>query len=138
MGNQVRFLEGVGRDKIADLYRAADVFALASRHEMMPIAVLEALASGLPVACNDTPTLRWMVGAAGELNDIAAGGNLAAQLENLARPAKRAALAAEARSHAQANFSTGAVVGTNPGDVSESRRGDALTSPRISVTHSGL
>ena len=39
LGNRVRFLEGVNREKIPDLYRASDVFALASRHEMMPIAV---------------------------------------------------------------------------------------------------
>ena len=111
LGNRVRFLEGISRDKISrTLYRAADVFALASRHEMMPIAVLEALASGLPVACNDTPTLRWMVGPAGELNDIAQAGNLAAQLENLANPTRRAALSTEARNQAEANFSTAAVV----------------------------
>ena len=71
---------------------------------------LEALASGLPVACNDTPTLRWMAGPAGELNDIAQAGNLAAQLTNLANPAKRAALSMAARNYAEANFSTGAVV----------------------------
>ncbi len=110
LGSRVRFLEGVRRNKIAELYRAADVFALASRHEMMPIAVLEALASGLPVACNNTPTLRWMTGPAGELNDISQAGNLAAQLENLANPTRRAALSLEARNYAEANFSTGAVV----------------------------
>ena len=110
LGNRVRFLEGVSRDKIAELYRAADVFTLASRHEMMPIAVLEALASGLPVACNDTPTLRWMAGAAGELNDISQAGNLARQLENLANPTQRAAFSMAARNHAEANFSTAAVV----------------------------
>lgn len=110
LGSRVRFLEGVSRNKIPALYRAADVFALASRGEMMPIAVLEALASGLPIACNDTPTLRWMTGPAGELNDISQAGNLARQLENLANPAKRAALSMQARSYAEANFSTGAVV----------------------------
>ena len=110
LGSRVQFLEGVSREKIPDLYRAADVFALASRHEMMPIALLEALASGLPVVCNDTPTLRWMVGPAGELNDISQAGNLALQLENLANPIKRAALSMEARNYAEANFSTGAVV----------------------------
>ena len=110
LGNRVHFLEGVSREKIHQLYRAADVFALASRHEMMPIAVLEALASGLPVACNDTPTLRWMVGPAGELNDISQAGNLAAQLINLTNPTKRLVLSTQARSYAEANFSTGAVV----------------------------
>ena len=110
LGGKMRLMEGVGREQIASLYQAADVFALASLHEMMPIAVLEALASGLPVACNDTPTLRWMVGGAGCLNDIAVPENLAAQLNALANPERRAALSRAARTQAEQNFSTEAVV----------------------------
>ena len=45
-----------------DLYRSLDVFVLASVFEMMPIAILEALASGLPVIANRIPQLQWMVG----------------------------------------------------------------------------
>ena len=110
LGGRMRLMEGVGRGQIASLYQAADVFALASLHEMMPIAVLEALATGLPIACNDTPTLRWMVSDAGCLNDIAVPGNLAAQLQVLADPERRAALSHAARLQAAQNFSTEAVV----------------------------
>jgi glycosyltransferase involved in cell wall biosynthesis len=49
-----------------DIYRAMDVFVLASLFEMMPIALLEALASGVPAIVNRHPVLEWMVGTSGE------------------------------------------------------------------------
>jgi glycosyltransferase involved in cell wall biosynthesis len=49
-----------------DLYRCMDVFVLTSLFEMMPIALLEALASGLPCLVNRHPVLEWMVGTGGE------------------------------------------------------------------------
>jgi glycosyltransferase involved in cell wall biosynthesis len=110
LGPRVRFLESVSRDRIPSLYQAADVFALASLQEMMPIAVLEALASGLPIACNDTPTLRWMAGPAGILTDISEPGALAAQFTRLARSEARQRLGNRARLHAETTFSEPVVV----------------------------
>ena len=51
----------------------------AGKSTVVPIALLEALASGLPVACNSTPTLEWMAGPAGRLTDITSDGALADQ-----------------------------------------------------------
>jgi glycosyltransferase involved in cell wall biosynthesis len=110
LGNRVRFLVGVDRSRMPELYRAADIFALASLHEMMPIALLEALASGLPAACNDTPVLRWMVGPAGYPESIVDAGALAAQLCVLANDARRREMSAMARDHAVATFSQRAVL----------------------------
>ncbi|MEI6169163.1 MAG: glycosyltransferase family 4 protein [bacterium] len=54
------------RSRMPDLYRAMDVFVLTSLFEMMPIALLEALASGLPCLVNTHPVLEWMIGAGEE------------------------------------------------------------------------
>jgi glycosyltransferase involved in cell wall biosynthesis len=47
LGDRVRMLGNVERPD--ELYRAADVFALPSRYEGFPFAMLEAMAAGLPV-----------------------------------------------------------------------------------------
>ena len=57
------------RSQMPDLYRVMDVFVLTSLFEMMPIALLEALASGLPCVVNQHPVLEWMIGA-GETLDV--------------------------------------------------------------------
>jgi len=48
IGEKVLFRRSVPRERMADLYREADVFVLTSMREGMSNTVLEALASGLP------------------------------------------------------------------------------------------
>ena len=103
-------IENAPRDRVLNLLHAADVFTLASLHEMMPIAVLEALAVGLPVACNDDSTLRWMVDDAGPIGDISEPGALAAQFSALADPQLRSRMSLAARNRAEALFSEPVVV----------------------------
>ena len=110
LGPRARCLVSVPRDRIPSLLRAADVFALASLHEMMPIAVLEALASGLPVVASDTPTLRWMTGPAGRLGDLREPGAMAGLFAGLADQGERRRLASAARHQALAHFSPQVVV----------------------------
>jgi 1,2-diacylglycerol 3-alpha-glucosyltransferase len=105
LGDRVRFLVKYPRSKMPDLYRAANVFVLASHFEMMPIALVEACASGLPCITHDHPVMRWMTGPGGMAIDLAKPGALADALTG-----DVSALGPKAREHCLANFSTDSVV----------------------------
>lgn len=60
---RIRILPDTPHAGMPNLLRTADVMVLGSLFEMMPIAVLEGLASGLPVITNDHPVMTWMTGA---------------------------------------------------------------------------
>ena len=73
----VKVLTNVQRQDMPDLYRTANVFAHAALTEMMPISLLEAMASGLPVIANRAPIFEWIVGEGGVLVDMQNPGDLA-------------------------------------------------------------
>lgn len=111
LGDRVRFLVRYPRARMPALYRAADVFVLASLFEMMPIALLEAIGSGLPCVTHAHPVMAWMTGPGGVAADLAAPGALAAALGAvLADGPRRRSLGEAARGHAVANFGRAAVV----------------------------
>lgn len=107
LGDRVRFLVRFPRERMPDLYRAADVFVLVSLFEMMPIALVEACASGLPCLVHDHPVPRWMTGGGGVPIDMAQPGALAATLNDRSQFAH---LGEAARRHCVSQFSTDAVV----------------------------
>jgi glycosyltransferase involved in cell wall biosynthesis len=93
------------------LYRAADLFVLCSLKEMMPIALLEASASGLPTLVNHHPVLQWMVGPGGLGIDMAGAGTLAAEIGRLVgEPSERRRLGEAARRHCVDAFGTDQVL----------------------------
>lgn len=110
LGDRVRFLPDVPRRDMPDLYRTADLFALASLHEMFGIVLLEAMATGLPVVCHDTPNFRSVAGPAGAYHDISGPGGLAAGLAALFDPGRRNALAAAAHPWVEQTYATPVVV----------------------------
>jgi glycosyltransferase involved in cell wall biosynthesis len=111
LGDRVKFLVRFPRTRMPELYRTADVFALCSLMEMMPIALIEATASGLPCVVNQHPVVEWMTGPGGVSIDMAAPGELTATLvELLTDPARRRTMGAAAREHCVSQFSRDAVV----------------------------
>lgn len=101
---RVRFA-GAIRDPAAS-YRAFDVFAMSSDTEQMPMSLLEAMASGLPVAATDVGDIRAMLPERGgafvtPLDDAALAG---AMRTLLLQPALQAELGAENRRRAVARF----------------------------------
>jgi glycosyltransferase involved in cell wall biosynthesis len=62
---RITFLGNVGREQLLRLYREAAVFTFGSKGEGMPLAILEAMACGLPVVATDAPGVREIL-AGGE------------------------------------------------------------------------
>jgi glycosyltransferase involved in cell wall biosynthesis len=90
----------------APLYAGFDVFGLSSDTEQMPIAVIEAMAAGLPVAATDVGDVRAMLAEAnapwvGPRDDAALAASLAALLDDAAL---RARIGAANRARALAAF----------------------------------
>jgi glycosyltransferase involved in cell wall biosynthesis len=65
-GPNVRFLGALPPSAVAERMRAADVFVLSSEFENLPVVLLEALASGLPIVATD-------VGGVSEIVDESVG-----------------------------------------------------------------
>jgi glycosyltransferase involved in cell wall biosynthesis len=112
LGSRGILLDNVPHEQMPDFYRAADLFALCSLKEMLPIALLEATASGLPCLVHRYPSQEWVIGRGGESLDMTREGELASTVMRYRRDAERRILAAkQARERAVAVFSKDVVVG---------------------------
>ncbi len=67
----------VPHEQVADYYRAADLFVLASLQEGFGRVFLEALIYGLPVIAHDHPVMRFVLGSEGTFGDLSKPGGLA-------------------------------------------------------------
>jgi glycosyltransferase involved in cell wall biosynthesis len=95
------------------LLRGATVFALPSHAEAMPMSVLEAMASGVPVVASAVGGVPWMLdeGRAGILVPPRSPGDLAAALDRmLSDRALRRELASIARARVEAEFAGPVVI----------------------------
>lgn len=110
LGDRVRFVQNVPRDRMPSLYQAADLFVLTSLVEMFGHVFLEAMATSVPVICSDTPTLRWVIGPGGLIRDLREPGALACALKTMSDPDIRRSYAQAARPHVEANFSEAVVI----------------------------
>lgn len=110
LGKAFRFLTNRPRSDMPAIYNTADVFVLCSLKEMMPIALIEATASGLPCLVSTHPVVRWMAGDGGEGIEMERTGELASALPRYADPDFRAERGAAARRHAVETFGKKAIV----------------------------
>lgn len=83
----VHVLGHVARRDLPRLYRDADLFVFASACESFGITLLEAMGSGLPIACSDRTGLPNLLRDAGEYFDPEDPADIAAAIERLSADA---------------------------------------------------
>jgi 1,2-diacylglycerol 3-alpha-glucosyltransferase len=87
LGPQGFSARSVPYSEVANYYRAADAFALASLSEGFGRVLLEAMMYGLPVIAHRHPVIEFVVGDVGQLEDLSANGALTrAVSQTLASP----------------------------------------------------
>jgi glycosyltransferase involved in cell wall biosynthesis len=93
-----------GTEELRAMYRDADVFALPTRADAVPWAVVEAMAAGLPVVASDVGAISELLGDAGLL--VASGDvdGLEAALRRLTDPELRRALGARGSERARERY----------------------------------
>jgi len=67
VGDRVRRIGFVADEDLPAVYRRADLFVCTSIYEGFGLPVLEAMASGTPVVCSDTPSFAQVLGDTGML-----------------------------------------------------------------------
>jgi 1,2-diacylglycerol 3-alpha-glucosyltransferase len=86
LGEENFTARSVPHEQVADYYRAADLFVLASLQEGFGRVFLEALIYGLPVIAHDHPVMRFVLRSEGTFGDLSKPGVLAALIrEKLGR-----------------------------------------------------
>jgi glycosyltransferase involved in cell wall biosynthesis len=109
LGEAVSFLGY--RDDVPQLLAEAECALLASDYEGCPLAVIEALAAGVPVVATDAGGVRELVGETGAVTAPEAAALAAALEDVLASPERAAALGAEGRREAESRLSIDHMVG---------------------------
>lgn len=111
LADRVRFL-GWRRD-LTTVYGAADVFLLTSRNEGTPVALIEAMAAGVPGVSTDVGGVKDVIDSPG-VGVLAPFGDVAALAAGVLRllddPARRAAMGVRARQRVIERFSLARLV----------------------------
>ncbi len=110
LGDRGKFLLNQPRDRMPEIFATGDMFALCSLKEMMPIALLEATASGLPCLVSTHPVVNWMIGPGGEGIPMETEGALSAALQRYLDPNLRRETGEAARRHAVDNFGKESII----------------------------
>jgi len=108
---RITFKVNVPHQEMPELLRALDAFVLTSLFEMMPIAILEAISTGLPVFTHEHPVLAWMAGPGGQCVPMDQPGLLAAAMCDTPRTTLQT-IGQKARGYALATFAVDQVIPT--------------------------
>jgi glycosyltransferase involved in cell wall biosynthesis len=84
LGSRFLFLDRVPHSDMPTAYGAADLFALCSTAEILGIAFLESMASGIPCIGHCFPVTEWVIGSGGTCIDMLGKGILAAEIDKYA------------------------------------------------------
>jgi glycosyltransferase involved in cell wall biosynthesis len=102
LDDQVRFKGVVPADEIPALYRDHDIFVMCSAHEGMSNAMLEALASGLPVVTTACEGAEELISGSGRIVQSNGPADIAEALQELMdSPQQHQAMASAARQRAE-------------------------------------
>lgn len=128
LGEHVRLLGH--RNDARDLIMQADIMALSSDTEQMPLAVLEAMDAGLPVAAVDVGDVRQMVSAENRplVTAVDDEALMAAMRTLIGDPVLRADLGARNRARARSDYSLSSMVAAY-GSAFERSAGPLQASP---------
>ncbi len=91
-------------ERLRSLYANADVFALPTRADAVPWAVLEAMAAGLPVLASDVGAIAELLGGSGELAPPGDAAALATALRDLSDPQRRRRLGEQAQARVRERY----------------------------------
>jgi glycosyltransferase involved in cell wall biosynthesis len=108
VADRIEFAGAVGQDRVRDYYAQADVFALPSFAEGLPVVLIEAMAMGLPVVASRITGIPELVdeGVSGLLFIPGRADELAAALTAIAGepPERRRAMGAAGRARVARDF----------------------------------
>lgn len=143
-GNETRSLQGLARnilgDRVSfvsqpheampDVYASADLYVHTSLREGFGLALLEAMACGLPIVHHDEPAMNWIVNHAGIAVNMMEEGTLGKTIRSMsAREAIPSDLGVRARRRAEGAFSWDVIL-----DQYRGMYRDALNLPPIDTT----
>ena len=101
-GRIVHYLGPVSYENLPSVYKRADLFVFASSCENMPNILIEAMASGLPIACSNRGPMQEVLGDAGLYFDPELPEQIAGAIEELMTDhGKRSECAARAYEYAK-------------------------------------
>lgn len=112
LGGRVRLLGSLDRTRVVSLFQAADAYSLGSLAEPFSIAILEAMAAGLPVVHHRDTVMCWQTGSGGLAVDMQAPGSAAAVFARLRQePGFARQVGLQSRAEAEARYTPPRICG---------------------------